>query len=203
MENFVLSAAQRVIIIMLFMLNINSLSAQSQSKVEVEKRISASEIPAPVTQLLQPLLLSSKNIKYYKEFSRNDTTYEVKLKHNINQLSIEFNNDGTFQDIEKKVKFSDLKTDVKEKIEATFGTKFIKYRVTRCQIQYTKTDKSQKPIELYLKNEHKKMNVLYEIEAKVKKNDGQIQRMEFLFDKNGKIIKSRRIDEPQDDFLLY
>jgi hypothetical protein len=83
----------------------------SQEKFEKEYRVKPSEVPEKSFKLIKSWRFKKK-VKWYAEESNDGKTFEAKTVHLNHVYSIEFNENGTLLDLEKKVSFSELEKKI-------------------------------------------------------------------------------------------
>ncbi|TXD51006.1 MULTISPECIES: hypothetical protein [unclassified Polaribacter] len=175
-----------------FLLGIMSFcSVFSQEKFEKEYRVKPHEVPEKSLEFIQSLNLKKK-LKWYAEESNDGKTFEAKTCHKKHNFSIEFDENGTLLDVEKRVKFSELTEGIQQKIEVALSKKFKKYSIKKIQIQY-----SGEQAEIYAKLFKSKKSkstvyVKYEIIVKGKK-EKLFNNYEVLINTAGEIEKELSI----------
>ena len=181
--------------------------AGQETKREFEQNISKDDFPPMILHAMQPILTESKRTKYIEEYDDTLHTYEVKTKWNDRWLSIEFFADYSLMDIEEIYDFNNLDGKVKPVIETYLSDSFRKFKITRTQIQFSSINKRES-IErsiLHFKNgdmEHFQRR--YEIVARViSHNKKTIGSFEFLFNRNGELIRWRREKKMLTDNVLF
>ena len=91
-------------------------TSTAQHKYEREQRISSEIIPQSAQNFIDSIGSDSK-IKWYKEVSLNEVTFEAKFKHNKKKFSVEFDTLGTLQDVELAIKKGEINSIVYNKME--------------------------------------------------------------------------------------
>lgn len=168
----------------LFSLTVLSVSF-SQQKFEKESRISDKNVPETAKQLVNQITPNC-TIKWYKEENLNSQSIEAKTKYQNKKYSIEFNLDGTLQDVEVQQKATHIKTSVLKSITTYLKTNYLKHKLKKIQVQYVGTSKQ---IVNYFNNNLNHITINYEIVVKVKTENGK-QLLEILFDSEGNMLKS-------------
>ncbi len=155
-------------------------------KMEVEKRVSKDEFPAPALQFLTKEYPGLRKDRYFKEFEGDTTNFEAKFCWQKERYSIEFQVDGSLKDIEKQVKFSSIPSEIRKLISQELDASFKKWRVSRCQVQQVPG----------------RIEQWYEIEIKGKDHTGAVQ-YEYLFDDQGILVRKREIILPSNLINQY
>lgn len=174
----------------------------SQYKYEREHRILKSQFPALAIANITENVTDFKRIKYYKETDSTKISYEAKLKKDKLWYSIEFNEEGTLEDIEILIKPTDIPNDTYAKILDYLNNTFTKYKIKRLQQQYPSNNEV---VEDIFKNAFQNLMLPsnnYEIVVVGKKEKGYLD-YEILFDADGNFKKTRTSLPPNYDHVLY
>ena len=116
------------------------ITAQNSYKHEKEERIEAKMFPKKALELLQHTLPEkTKKVKYYKEQDSLKISYEIKLKFKGNSFSIEFDKDGTLEDVEVIIKKREISTETYDKIKSYLNNQYDSFRIKKIQRQYRNT----------------------------------------------------------------
>jgi len=175
---------------------------QSQYKYEREHRILKSQFPALAIANITENVTDFKRIKYYKETDSTKISYEAKLKKDKLWYSIEFNEEGTLEDIEILIKPTDIPNDTYAKILDYLNNTFTKYKIKRLQQQYSSNNEV---VEDIFKNAFQNLMLPsnnYEIVVVGKKDKGYLD-YEILFDADGNFKNTRTSLPPNYDHVLY
>lgn len=168
-------------------------------KNEKEFRIAHSEAPMLAQKIVDNFKVIKK-IKWYKQTNFKQVSFEAKFKKKKCFYSVLFDTSGSIIDIEKTVKWKNLEESAKNNIEEILNKEFEKFKIIKCQIQYTA---DQFDLENFFENEsqsvRKKVNYEVEVEGKVE----NWLKYEFLIDYNGKILRKREIVDISTDNLNY
>jgi len=122
---------------MLFVLLTISLGVtHAQEKFEKEYRIKTEEVPVKALKFVTQLGFTKK-VKWYREEGLTQTSIEAKSKKNREKYSIEFDELGTIEDIEKKIAWSSIPLSTRNNIRSYFDTAHQKICIQKIQIQYT------------------------------------------------------------------
>jgi hypothetical protein len=180
--------------------------AQVEVKREMEKSIPVKEFPSKCLHRIKPFFIKSKKIRYYKEQNGERLTYEIKLKKEGKQYSIEFHQDCKLIDIEELVKLKELDKKIQNQIIDFFKKHYKKYKMYRIQKQYSprKEDTDSFFVNNFFIETNKPYELRYEIEAEViTKDRKEVLRFEYLFDNQGNLIQKRKIEKGLMDNVLY
>lgn len=171
------------------------LSAKGQTKMEVEKRISLEEVPQLATQWLDNCHLSGiSKLKWYFEKDGDHFSYECKFKLNGYWYSIEFDQQGHFEDLEIAYSRRHLPEDIYNTLEKSAK----RYNIKKTQIQFREiSDELFKPDFL---DEISKLKTAYLFEIEVILHG---QFYELLMDFSGNILLKRPIVSPTGIYLDF
>ena len=180
--------------ILLVLSIILSLPLMAQVKYEKEIRVSDKDVPKEALGLVEQLMPGQK-VKWYKEFGKDKTSFEAKTKKDGKAYSIEFSEQGGFEDLEERVRFEALPETVKTAIRLVLDDTFAKYSIEKVQIQYSG---SADELTLHFLQGTKSGSLVVRYEVIVAaKEDGQFNEFEWLFDAAGSILH-RQIIMPKD-----
>ncbi len=173
----------------------------AQVKHEREFRIKKKDFPTESYDLIKSKVSDAKKLKFYKEIDSLKISYEAKFKKDKLWYSIEFNEEGTLEDIEITIKEIDVPNETYERIQNYLGTNFTSFKIKKIQQQYVTED----PVEKTFKNAFQNLmlpSVNYEliIDAKKEKNYDQF---EILFNSEGNYLSIRKSLPPNYDHVLY
>ena len=107
------------------------------SKQEVEMSIRASEFPASSLALLNPLITRAHDVRHFRETDGQTRSYEVKFWLDGARWSVEFSEDGTFEDVEIERRLTDLPPTTAAAVRATLEKRFTRHTIRKVQVQYT------------------------------------------------------------------
>ncbi|MDY8137326.1 hypothetical protein [Aquimarina sp. 2201CG5-10] len=172
----------------------------AQTKFEREYRIKVENIPKKAKDFIDQCFFHQKT-KWYAEESQDGKTIEAKTLYNDHKYSIEFSTDGNVLDVEKKIKFDNLKTAHKNQITTTLKELFSKYKIIKTQIQW----KADNHVLVSLIKDgytNKQYSLHYEMVIKAKKEKGY-HLYEVLFTPNGEAIKILKIVQRNSDNLQF
>lgn len=183
---------------MLFLFSFNGFS---QSKYEKEFRIDPKDVPSPALSFVDSLTFDSR-VKWYKEIGLELNTIEAKATIRRVRHSIEFCEEGIFQDVEIEVKPDEIPYSTNSKISEILSLRHKKYRIEKVQIQYT----GDRNVVLRLLRENRSNTegiiLNYEIVVSTKL-DGVYIMLEYLFSEAGEFVQSSQIISRRIDTIDY
>jgi hypothetical protein len=174
--------------------------ASAQGKEEVEERIEAVDFPEEARRFAETLFEGEK-IHWIKERNQNGHSYEAKAKVSNVKYSLEFDDQGTFEDLEFVIKSKQLPEEIKQQIEQHLGSEFERFKIRRIQEQWS-GDQSRLKIALQQQKKDSALKRQYELEVHGKRK-GAYADYEYLFDGAGSYISSQEIQESNHDNFFY
>lgn len=177
-----------------------TLLASAQNKEEVEERIEAVDFPEGARRFAESLFEGEK-IHWIKERNQNGHSYEAKAKFSNVKYSLEFDDQGTFEDLEFVIKSKQLPKKVKQEIEQYLSLEFERFKIRRIQEQWS-GDQSRLKAALHEQKEGSALKRQYELEVHGKRK-GAYADYEYLFDGEGSYISSQEIQESNHDNFFY
>jgi len=174
----------------------------AQNKYEREFRIKKSQFPENALSYISEKLEAAKRIRFYKETDSSKVSYEAKFKKDRLRYSVEFDENGTLEDVEIEIKPLDIPDEVFAKINSDLEKRFIKHRIRKIQQQYPLENND---VATTLKNAFQNLmlpSIKYELIVAGKKNKGY-EQFEILFDAKGHTEKIRKSLPPNYDHVLY
>lgn len=178
---------KKLIFLPLFFFTVLQLSAQN--KYEQESKISFTNVPEKA-RLFVSKIIQSKKVKWYKEQSNNGISFEAKSKFKGKKYSIEFDTNGTIEDIEIEKKWNDLPKTIQQNIINSLQNTFIKHKIRKIQIQFSAEEKDL--INYFKDNVKNNITVKYEIVVKGKTDSGKYL-FELLFNHTGQLEATSKI----------
>lgn len=167
-----------------------STSVNCQQKYEKESRLNHKDVPSVSLEFINTLEIKSR-VKWYYEEGLKSKTIEAKFKYNNKRHSVEFDTIGNIQDIEIKMMWKELPSQLKHSIHSQLNSICSRHKISKIQVQYSG---SRSILLSVLKNEEKSKNFTknYEIIAKCV-NDKKTELFEYLFSNEGKLLESSLI----------
>lgn len=167
-----------------------ALQGFSQYKYEKETRIKEADVPKNALSFVESLNFNTK-IKWYEETGYDRISFEAKTKYNGKLYSIEFSEEGTFEDVEIVIEPDEIPSSVFTLINNYLHSKYNKLSIQKIQIQY-KGDRDEMIHFLNTEesNEHIETNYELVISAKI---EGSFVLFEYLFSGNGEFINRQQI----------
>jgi len=177
-----------------------SFLGKAQQKFEKEVGINGSDAPEIAVQFVEKLELSKK-IKWYKETGIKSVSYEAKTKHNSRRLSIEFSEDGTFEDLEVTADDKEIPAAKLTKIEDYLCKAHTKFKFDKVQIQYLGNFENIKALtDDFKKTEGLTVNYEFVISTK---EESTFVLYEYLFNAQGEFMSRARIIQKMTDNIEY
>lgn len=172
----------------------------AQEKLEREYRIPEQQVPQTALDFINKSFPDAR-IKWYGEESLTGKTIEAKIKSKPNFFSIEFDTLGNLQDVELLIDFDRIEPSLKATIEQQLEEQFIRHHITRSQVQWHGSNQALH--ELITNGETSlPYTTRYEIILRGK-SDKDNNFYEFLFDDNGKIVRSSIVVQRNTNNLFY
>ena len=175
----------------------------AQNKYEQESRIDKADFPNSAYLLIEGYLKDAKRVRFYQEIDSTKKSYEAKFKKGRLRYSVEFDEQGTLEDVEFKIKVRDIPNDTWGAIQSYLDKNHYKHRVKKIQQQYPLRE--EKSVEKTLHNAFQNLilpDVNYELVFSAKESGG-FQEYEALFDYEGQLIRLRKSFPPSYDHVLY
>lgn len=173
----------------------------SQTKYEREFRIRVKDVPPLALAFVDSMTFGSK-VKWYKEIGLNQITIEAKAKLNKERHSIEFFENGIFQDVEIEINPNKIDYGTYSKITGILSQRHKKYKIEKVQIQYTG---DRNIVLMFLRenrNNLKGITINYEVIISTKM-DGNYLMIEYLFSETGEYVQSDQIVSNRKDRIDY
>jgi len=174
--------------------------SKAQHKYEKEYRMSSEMIPQSAKRFIDSIGSGIK-VKWYKELSHNDVSFEAKFKYNSKIFSVEFDTLGMLQDVEFVIQKREIGSMVYNRIERKLDSLYQKWRFQKIQTHYTGSNSdlitsinNNKPSET--------IKISYEIVLKGKAL-GNTQLYEITFNDQGEIQDIKQIVQDKVDHLEY
>lgn len=184
----------------LILLILFSINGFAQLKYEREIRIKEREVPVNALNFVEALNFNTK-IRWYKEIGENQVSFEAKTRFKGEKYSIEFSDEGTFEDIEIEISPEKMPVEVLNKIEENLNSTYNQYTLQKVQIQF-----SGNP-EVILANFPNRetideVDISYEIVLSTKL-EGSYVMFEYLFSETGEYVQKSRIIEKSINNIIY
>jgi hypothetical protein len=196
-----ISILKEKFLFVLCLVTLFSFQAFSQSKYEKEFRIKESDVPSRALSFVDSITFDSK-VKWYKEIGLDHITFEAKAISNKERHSIEFSENGIFQDVEIEVDVSKIPSDIYTKITGFLTLSHKKHKIEKVQIQYTGERDSALMFLRENRNNSKGITISYEVIISTKM-DGNFVMMEYLFSAKGEYLQSKQIISKRKDTIDY
>ncbi len=108
----------------------------AQNKYEREHRIKKSQFPEVALQFISEKLEGARRIRFYRELDSTKVSYEAKFKKDRLHYSVEFDKEGTLEDIEIEIRELDIPNEALARIKEDLGNRFRTHRIRKIQQQY-------------------------------------------------------------------
>jgi hypothetical protein len=172
----------------------------SQEKFEKERRIKVEEVPPKALSFMDSLHFQPK-IRWYLEEGISNKSVEAKFRRNQARYSVEFNEMGEIEDIEKEIEWEDIDLKVRQSMNQQLGMDCTKYKKTRVQRQFTG---SRQELFAWLNHGQKDQNTVIKYEIVVRCRKGrQVDLYEYLFDAEGEFVTRSKIVFRKSSHLEY
>lgn len=173
-----------------------------QEKFEKEQRIKESAVPQSALSFVNSLN-PPKKVKWYLEISNDGKRIEAKTKIGKSMYSIEFEENGSLEDLEVEIRKEVLSDSFFATLNEQLSAHFSKFRIERIQIQYLGTpDAVRSAAQSLEKISSSEMTVKYEIIVKGKK-EKRFELFEITTDQNGFVLQQLLIVLPKTDNLEF
>ena len=177
-------------------------STHAQFKFEQESRVSVEDVPQPALNFVDQLVFDKK-IKWFIERSDSGISYEMKSRRGKDKFSIEFNEQGLLQDVEKEVELDALPVHIQQIIVSELKAKFLKYKIKKIQIQAKGSNDSLKQ---YVMEglAPTQTRIAYEIVVRASsREDGLLKRYEILIHAGKGVLSLKEIISRPTDNLEF
>ena len=174
----------RFLILLLFITFFNTIDAQS--KIEIEKRISESDVPVKALNYIKTTF-PEKKVEWYLEQNELTKTYEAKFCIEKLKHSVEFSNNGDLEHLEIIISYKSIIQTTKTTINTKLDLDFLKYRILNIQKHYIKGLKDEKHT-----------NYVIVLLGKDKDAKGSYK---YRFNYNGELLNKLQIEDPNFIYL--
>ncbi len=171
----------------------------SQEKIEKEVSVKAQEVPSAARVWLKDAFESTKNPRWFMEYSQAGKSFEAKFRSKDHFYSVEFDSVGNVQDVEIEIDKSEIASEVWQEINAYFDTQYEQVKVEKIQRQYTGSPEALE--DFFDEEERENLTVKYEIVFQGKK--GQWELWEALFDDAGRFESILKVQIRPNDNLIF
>lgn len=172
---------------MVWMMIVLWLGVAPPVKQEAETRIQRAQFPATALAWLEPVTDRARYVRYYRQTDGADLTYEIKFRLGAQTWSVEFLEDGTFDEAERIIRQGDLPEAVITHLDARFH----RWKTSRIQAQHIPGPSATATVEWF---RNPTGAVGYEVEVEGRKG-AEIGRFELTFDAAGTFVEERRVIE--------
>ena len=172
----------------------------AQPKTEREMRIAQEEVPESALNWFYEVFPETAKVKWYAEETTGKRSFEAKLKHDGQKLSVEFSESGEIEDIESEINWKEMPEELQQNLERYFDQHFKRYSIRKVQRQWTGSDGDLKSA--ISQNIPSEINTRFEIEFYGVDGDRKAL-WEGLFSEDGALIQKREIILRPTDNLNY
>jgi hypothetical protein len=172
----------------------------AQVKYEKESRLKNRDVPAMAKNFVDSMHFDT-NVKWYKETGFSASSIEAKTKFNGKSYSIEFSEDGSFEDIEIEIVSNDLPSETFDIVSRYLSERHPGHAIEKIQVQY-----SGNPTVVldYFQNKKSDNGLVINFEVVIScKLDGSFTMIEYLFSWNGEFIKKAPIVLQRSDNIEF
>lgn len=172
----------------------------AQVKYEKETRLKNKDVPARAKNFVDSMHFKS-NVKWYKETGFSTSSFEAKTKFDDKSYSIEFSEDGSFEDIEIEIESNEMPSETSDNVSRYLSEKHPGYSIKKIQIQYSG---NPKVVLDYFRNKKSDIGLVTNFEIVIScKLDGSFTMIEYLFSGNGEFIKKAPIVLQRSDNIEF
>lgn len=171
---------------------------QAQEKFEMEQRVGRDKVPESALRFVDSFTKSK--VKWYEETGISSKSYEAKFKLNGKRFSVEFDSTGSLEDIEIRMRYRDLETNLKRSISAHLDSVYNRTRIHKLQIQYAGDVQKMMKLRIGISEG---LNIQYELELRTKIKGARPELYEYTFDQQGKYLFHKTIILRNADHLEF
>jgi hypothetical protein len=171
----------------------------AQDKQERESNVERTDFPEKAQKQLDVFIKKGRAIKFYREADGDVVSYEMKLKIDGRRHSVEFDEQGTLEDVEVTVSKRKIKAEAAKNIQNVLDQICSKNKIEKVQWQFLASGQNIKNL-LDRLTQEKFDNYEMIVAFKEKR---KIYRKELLFSSDGVLIQTRDIQRIAYDFLLF
>jgi len=171
-----------------------------QLKYEQETKVHESEVPTAAKEFVDRFEFNRK-VKWYLETRFKGSSYEAKTKFNKCFFSIEFDSQGSFEDLEINIDFSAIPANTRSHVQSYLSREYGNFKLIKVQIQYS-GNKEGIVGKIVRGDSTEGVVIRYEIVVGVKVK-GTFEKFEYLFNTEGAVVKKERILLKMTDNLEY
>jgi hypothetical protein len=196
-----------------------SASLSAQVKFEQERSIKAQAAPEIARKLIAELATKT-NIHWYLEQRLEGIAYEAKYKSDGRRYSVEFDQEGVLEDVEREFQWREIPQPAAEAMRTHLDSTYLRHRVRKVQEQFSGSlpairerlqqstaaksavSKGNASHETRISDNGTALVLRYEIVVQVKTHQGSTLQ-ELLFDEQGRMLKTATILLRNTDNLAY
>jgi hypothetical protein len=186
--------------VILFLAISLAINVFSQQKFESEVRIQRMEVPDIAVNLVDSMLPGTK-IRWYKEAGYSKSSFEAKTKYNAKKVSIEFSEQGIFEDMEIGIKPKEIPVNSLKRISELLADTHGRFSIEKVQVQYSGDPHA---VLNHFLHEKTGKDIVKKFELVIStKMDGSYVLFEYLFDENGTFLGKSVIVLKMTDNIEY
>jgi len=183
-----------------FILILSVYYGYAQHKFEKEYRIKPGEVPENASGFVDSMNFNNK-VRWYKEIGYDKISYEAKTNYKGEKYSIEFSENGAFEDVEIEINPEKIPSTAFSIMTEYLSSMHNKYSVDKIQVQYSGNPSS---ILAFIKHKNTENDVITRYEILIStKVDGTFVMIEYLFSEAGEYIQSSRVVLNRTDNIEY
>jgi hypothetical protein len=171
----------------------------SQEKIEKEVSVKAQDVPLAAREWLTDAFESTKNPKWFLEYSQTGKSFEAKFRFQDHFYSVEFDSIGNVKDVEIEIDQSEVASEVWKEINTYFETHYEQVKVEKIQRQFTGSPEDLE--DFFDENEQERLTVKYEIVFQGK--NGHWELWEAFFDDLGRFESILKVQIRPNDNLIF
>lgn len=178
----------------------SALQLIAQPKEELEVKIDRSLFPQEAKEMTLNMFGKTK-IHWIKETTNGKISYEAKCKKDGVRYSLEFDEQGKFEDLEFQQKVKRLSMESRNKIDEVLKTDFSTFKIEKIQQQWS--GNKDLVLNSFLTNTpDSSLIVKYEIIVEGKENN-HFNRYEYLFTMEGRLENRTQLSSSNHDNFFY
>lgn len=176
----------------------------AQEKREIEKRISETSIDVSAKNCAHILSAQKqlKRKKWYLQIKEQDSVYELKFKYLKQNYSLEFNMDGSPENVEVEFAKKALEPSILAKFKSALSSRFEQYKIRKIQKGFEELE-SINCEQLIIIDQLEKLALVYYEIVILGSTPEDKSLYEVTFDASGSIVHLQKIILQSTDVLDY
>jgi hypothetical protein len=189
----------RIILFLLLFVSF-SIPGFAQTKYEKEVRIDKGEVPGKALEFVDQMNFTKK-VRWYKEIGFSTNSFEAKTKHKGKRYSIEFSENGTFEDVEIEIKENEIPANTLRIIKTQLQKEYEQFSIQKIQVQFSGDPNL---VLQYLRNKEPSIEILIHYEIVISaRMEGSFKVFEHLYSESGDFVKKAKVKLKRTDNLEY